>query len=126
MNFINRWIYLAACVGILILLFIITGVLDILIAVLYSRFYTSAAFVVSFVVGGIFATVFAYTYSIAMAPKKNEVARWSILSVVWLTALVFIFPMSALEGGEYKSACMAFGITSALSALLFVKGKVDV
>lgn len=54
---------------------------------------------------------------------KSEFARWSIIIFVCITALLSIFLLSALEGGEYESAFIAFGITLALTTLLFIKGK---
>jgi len=125
MNFIKRWYYLPLGLLVIVILFIVTSLFDIAISVLYSRFYSTAAFVVSFGVGGIFASFLCYTNAIGHAPVKNEFARWSIIILTWITALVFIFPLATLEGGEYKAAFMAYGITMALTTLLFMKGRVD-
>ncbi len=124
MNFSNRFLSLTIGLGIIILLFVITSLFDIVIAVFYSRFYSTAAFIVTFGVGGIFAGVFSYSYAVGYAAVKNNFTRWSVIILIWVTAALFIYPLSVLEGGEYRSAFISFGITLALTTLLFVKGKV--
>lgn len=125
MNFIKHCIYPAVCLGVIILFFTITGLFDIVLAVFYSRFYSTAAFIVTFGVGGVFACIFCYTKAVQFAPAKNEFTRWSIIIFTWIISLLFIFLLSALEGGEYEAAFISFGITLALTTLLFVKGKVE-
>ena len=125
MNFINRWVYLPACLGIIILFFTLTSLFDIVIATFYPRFYSLAAFIVSFGVGGVFACVFCYAKAIDFATVKNEFTRWSVIILIWITALLFIFLLSVLEGGEYEAAFISFGITLALTTLLFIKGSVS-
>ena len=124
MNFIKRWKYLPLCLLIILLTFIATSLLDVVLSAFYPRFYSTALFAVSFGVGGVFAAVLGYGKAITAAPLKNELTRWSTIISIWITALVFIFLLSVLEGGEYKTAFMSFGITMALSTLLFVKGEV--
>lgn len=123
MNLIKRWIYLPVCIGIIILVFVLTSLLDIAISVLYIRFYTTAAFIVSFGVGGIFACFFSYFGAASYASYKNEFTRWSVIVLIWIIALLFIFLLSVLEGGEYKAAFISFGVTLALTTLLFIKDK---
>ena len=125
MNFTNRLLSLLCGLGIIILLFVVTSLFDILIAVFYSRFYTTAAFVVTFGVGGIFASVFSYSIAVGFAMVKNEITRWSVIILIWVTAALFIYPLSVLEGGEYKAAFIAYGVTLALTTLLFIKGKIE-
>ena len=125
MNFSNRFLSLAIGLGTIILLFIITSLLDIVIAVFYSRFYSTAAFIVTFGVGGVFAGVFSYSNAVGYAVIKNEFTRWSVIILIWVTAALFIYPLSVLEGGEYKAAFISYGVTLALTMLLFVKGKVE-
>lgn len=125
MNLIKRWAYLPVGLGVIVLLFVITSLFDVVINVFYPRFYSTAAFIVSFGTGGIFAGVLGYTQAVSWAPVKNEFTRWSIIIMTWIIALLFIFPLSIYEGGEYQAAFIAYGITMALSSLLFVKGKVD-
>ena len=124
MNFNNRFLSLAIGLGTIILLFIITSLLDIVIAVFYSRFYSTAAFIVTFGVGGVFAGVFSYSSAVGYAVIKNEFTRWSVIILIWVAAALFIYPLSVLEGGEYKAAFISYGVTLALTMLLFVKGKV--
>jgi hypothetical protein len=126
MNLIKRWMYLPVCICIIFLFFIIISLFDILLAVFYSRFYSTAAFVVTFGVGGVFAAFFGYAKAAAMAGVKSRFTRWTILILIWITALLFIFLLSALEGGEYKAAFIAYGITLALTSLLFVKGDLEI
>jgi hypothetical protein len=125
MKYSNRLLSLAIAWGIIILLFTITSLFDIVIAVFYSRFYSTAAFVVTFGMGGIFAAIFSYSKAVEYTAVKNEFARWSIIIWIWFTALLFLYPLSALEGGEYRSAFISFGTTLALTTLLFIKGKAD-
>ncbi len=123
MKFSNRLLSLAIALGIIILVFTITSLFDILIAVFYSRFYSVAAFVVTFGVGGVFASIFSYSKAVGYAAVKNELTRWSVIILIWITAALFIYPLSVLEGGEYKAAFISYGITLALTTLIFIKGK---
>ena len=116
---------LLTCLVVIVVLFIIVSLFDIVLAVLYSRFYSTAAFIVTFGVGGVFASTMGYTYAIAQAPAKNEFARWSLILLLVITGLLFFFPLAKIEGGEYEAAFKAYGATMTLSSLLFVKGKVD-
>jgi len=126
MNFMKRWVYLAAGLGMIILLFIATSLFDIVLSVFYARFYTTAAFVVTFGVGGVFGTVCCYMQAIKFAPVKNEFTRWTVIIVIWVASALFIFPLSVLEGGEYQAAFIAYGIAMALSTLLFIKGRIEI
>lgn len=116
---------LSACLAVIVVGFIAISIFDIIMAVLYARFYSTAAFITIFGVGGIFAGLMAYTYGIGAAKEKNETARWSIISLIILTGLLFFFFLARIEGGEYEAAFKSYGITSALSSLLMSKGKVD-
>jgi hypothetical protein len=49
----------------------------------------------------------------------------SIIVLIWITALLFIFLFYVLEGGEYEAAFISFGVTLSLTSLLFVKGKTE-
>jgi len=99
---------------------------DIVLAVFSSRFYSNAAFITVFGVAGVFAACISYINCIAMAPKKNEFARWSLISTLIACGLLIFFFVARIEGGEYEIAFKAFGVTLALASLLFAKGKVDV
>jgi MFS family permease len=125
MNAWKRWRYLFFCMVVIIVVLIATSLLDILLAVLFSRFYTQVLFVVTFGVGGVFAAVLGYMYGIESAPEKNESARWSLITLMIAAGVLFFFLFSEQEGGEYKPAFKAFGVTLALGSLLFMKGKVD-
>ena len=108
---------------IIIIIFIAASLLDILLVFFYPRFYSTAAFIVTFGVGGIFAGVIGYMYPMEKIIEKNETARWSLISMLIITGLIFFFFLAKLEGGEYEPAFKAYGATIALSSLLFVKGK---
>lgn len=125
MHLIKKWGYLPAAIGIVVLAFTLISLFDILIAVFYSRFYSTAAFIVIFGVGGIFAGIYCYSISVSLAPVKNEFTRWSVIILIIITGLAFFFPLASLEGGEYEAAFRSFGVTVALSTLLFTKGKVE-
>jgi hypothetical protein len=125
MNFIKRWRYLPVALVTITGLFIAASLLDIVVATLYSRFYTTAAFVVLFGVAGIFAAFISYTYAIAKAPVKNEFSRWSLIITIIITGLLFFFLLAPLDGGEYDAAFRSFGVTLALSSIFFMKGKIE-
>lgn len=125
MNFIKRWRYLPVVLVVIVLLFVAASLLDIIVAAIYPRFYSTAAFVVVFGVAGIFAAFFSYTYAIALAPVKNEFSRWSVIITMIATGLVFFFFLSALEGGEYEAAFRSYGVTLALTSIIFMKGKIE-
>ena len=116
---------LLVCAGIILLMLIIISLFDILLFFFYSRFYSKAAFIVTFGVGGVFAGIFAYMNSIKLAPEKKETARWSLILSIITLGLLFFFLISKIEGGEYEPAFKSFGITLALTSFLFTKGKVD-
>ena len=96
---------------------------DIVLAALYIRFYSNAAFIVIFGVGGIFAAVLGYQAGMDRAAVKNEMTRWSLVSLIVIMGLLFFFLLAKLEGGEYEAAFKAFGITMALTCILFIKEK---
>jgi hypothetical protein len=125
MNLSNLWKSLLTCLLVIVVIFIGVSILDIILSVLYARFYSDAAFIVTFGVGGVFAGVLGYMYGIDAANEKNETARWSLIIFLALMGVVFFFPLSAIGGGEYLVAFKAYGITMALSGFIFVKGKVD-
>ena len=123
MNFTNRLFSLLIGLGGVITLFTLTSLFDIVIASIYPRFYSAAAFIVTFGVGGVFACIFSYSWAVGYAAVKNEFTRWSVIILIWVTAALFIYPLSVLEGGEYKAAFISYGVTLALTTLLFIKGK---
>jgi len=125
MGFFHRWKYLLAAVVVILVAFVATSIFDVVAAVVNLRFYSTAAFITIFGVGGIFAGLISYVTSIGLAPEKNESARWSIIAVMIGSGLLFFFPLATVEGGEYEAAFKSFGVTLALSSLLFMKGKID-
>jgi hypothetical protein len=123
-SFSPLWTVLTT-VAIILLMFVIVSVLDIILAVLNSRFYSTAAFIVIFGVGGVFACIFAYLKAIEMAKLKNEWSRWYIISTIILTGIAFFFPFAKIEGGEYKAAFKAYGLMVTLTTIIFMRGKID-
>jgi len=103
--------------------FVSTSLFDIVLVFFFPRFYSNAAFITTFGVGGIFAGVIGYMNGMERSVKKNETARWGFISLLIMTGLLFFFLLAKIEGGEYEPAFKAFGATMALSSLLFVKGK---
>ncbi|MCX6317051.1 MAG: hypothetical protein NTW29_07160 [Bacteroidetes bacterium] len=116
---------LLACLAVIVIGFVAFSLFDIVIAVLNTRFYSPAAFITIFGVGGIFAGLMAYTYGISAIKTKNELARWSLIGTIIVLGAIFYFLLARIEGGEYEIAFKSYGITSALSSLLMAKGKVD-
>lgn len=114
---------LLATTAAIIIVLVAVSLLDILIAVFYLRFYTSAAFAATFGVGGVFAAVLGYTYGIEQDTGKNELTRWAIIIFLFLCGLLFFFLLAKIEGGEYELAFKAYGATLALSSFLFVRDK---
>jgi hypothetical protein len=109
---------------IIVIIFTLTSLFDIFISVIYSRFYSTAAFIVTFGVGGIFASFFAYTNSIKYTPG-NKRARWMLIAFMVITGILFAYPLSVIEGGEYQPAFVSFAVTLALTSFLFIKGDLD-
>lgn len=120
-----RWKYLLACAGMILATFVAFSILDVIVAVRGMRFYSNAAFITVFGVGGIFAGMLSYINCIDMAPQKNEFARWSLIATIIGMGALFFFLLSELEGGEYRVPFKAFGVTTAACTLLFMKGKID-
>ncbi len=118
-------IALLLAIGVLLLMFVIVSLFDIVLAILNTRFYSTAAFITIFGVGGVFAGVFAYSKAIAYTTHKNEKNRWAIISIIILTGLLFFFPLAKLEGGEYKAAFKSYGLMLALTTIIFMRGKIE-
>jgi hypothetical protein len=114
-----------ACLTVIVVGFIAISLFDIVLAVLYARFYSNAAFFTTFGIGGVFAGLMAYTYGISVAKNKNETARWTLIGLLMGIGLLFFFFLARLEGGEYEAAFKAYGLTTGLSPLLMAKGKPD-
>ncbi len=114
-----------AAMAVVLLTLVAVSVFDIFLAVFNRRFYSTAAFIVLFGVGGVFAAVFAYMEGIKRAKEKNETARWSLILTLICLGALFFFLLSRLEGGEYGPAFKAFGLMTALTSFIFLKGKPD-
>jgi hypothetical protein len=112
-------------VGVIIAVLVAVSLLDILLVFFNPRFYSNALFITTFGVGGVFATVLAYMMSVERSLIKDEFARWSLIILLIVAGAAFWFILSRLEGGEYEAAFKAFGLTMALSTILFMKGKVE-
>jgi hypothetical protein len=111
---------LIAATACIIITLIAVSIVDIFISVLFSRFYSSVAFIVTFGIGGMFAAVLAYMYAKDQMTNRDEMSRWMIILWIILAGILFFFPFANLEGGEYASAFKAYGATLALGSLLFV------
>lgn len=114
-----------AAIFTIFLVFVITSLFDVILVFFFPRFYSTAAFITTFGVGGIFAGTMGYMNGMERAVKKNETARWGFISLLICIGLLFFFLLAKMEGGEYEPAFKAFGATMALSSLLFIKGKPD-
>ena len=123
MHFFNRWKYLAVGLGIILIVFVATSLLDVVLAVIHSRFYSMGALIAIFGVGGVFAGVFCYTGAIDFSPDKTQFSRRSVLILMVASGLAFFFLLATFESDEYAIAFKSFGVTLALSSLLFLKEK---
>lgn len=112
---------IAACV--IIIVFVAVSLLDVLVSVLYARFYSTAAFITTFAVGGVFAAVLGFQAGVDTAAKKDEMTRWGLIVFLIGSGLLYFLVLSKLEGGEYEAAFKGYGVTLALGSLFFVKGK---
>lgn len=108
---------------IIIIVFVGISLLDVFISVIYARFYTTAALVTTFGVGGIFAAVFGFQYGAEANTAKDEKTRWSLILFMLVAGLLFFFLLASMEGGEYEAAFKGFGITLSLGGFLFSRGK---
>jgi hypothetical protein len=124
MKLISNGKGLFSVLGIVLFMFVVVSLLDIVVAVLYSRFYSTAAFIVTFGVGGVFAAFFAFTTGIGQTKEKTEQVRWSLIILLIVCGLLFFFPLATLEGGEYKAAFKAYGVMLCITTFLFMKGDV--
>lgn len=124
MKWPGNFLALLVCACTIILTFVAASVLDIVIAVISARFYTSLTFIVLFGVAGIFAAALGYMTSISYVRQKNETARWTLILFILGSGLLFFFWLSRIEGGEYEAAFKSYGATMALASLLFSRGKV--
>lgn len=123
MHFLNRWKYLAVGLAIILIAFVAASLLDVVLALIHPRFYSMGALIAIFGVGGVFAGVFCYTGAIDFSPDKTQFSRRSLLILMVATGLVFFFPLATFESDEYAIAFKSFGVTLALSSLLFLKEK---
>lgn len=126
MNIIKYWKSILIAIIVIIVMFILISIADIVLSVLSSRFYSNAAFIVIFGVGGVFAALFAYSYGMGMAAVKNSWARWSVIITIIISGVLFFFLLSVLEGGEYEPAFKSYGISLVLGTLLAAKAKVEI
>jgi membrane-bound acyltransferase YfiQ involved in biofilm formation len=125
MNLVKKGKGLLVCTATILVVFVAVSFLDIIIAVLYARFYSNAAFIVTFGVGGIFAAVFGYMNGISAMDVQDEQSRWTLIIFMLIMGLVFFFPLARLEGGEYEAAFKGFGATLSMAGFLFAKGKIE-
>jgi hypothetical protein len=121
MQFGNWFISLLLGLGVILLMFIMISIFDIVLSVLYTRFYSTASFVATFGVGGVFACIFSFSQAVEYAAVKDEFTRRSVTIMILVTAALFIYPLSVLEGGEYQAAFISYGITLALTSILYIK-----
>jgi hypothetical protein len=115
---------LLICLAVIVACFIAVSLFDIVVAVVNLRFYSTAAFITLFGVGGVFAAFLANSYALT-GTKKTTAERWTVLITIFAAAFAFFFPLAAIEGGEYAPAFKAYGITLALTCLIIWKTKMD-
>ncbi len=101
--------------------FVVASILDIIIAVLRSRFYSEAAFVVTFAVAGIFAACIAYINISEMPAYKSSATHYTILGLLMGCGLLFFLLLARLEGGEYEVAFKGYGAALFFTSFLFFR-----
>ena len=107
-------------------MFTVASIGDILVDVTYPRFYSFALFIVLFGVSGIFAAFFCY--AAAMQTITGDDKRHNanvVVTIIIVFALLFIFLLAQLEGGEYKPAFISFGVTLGLTCWFVKKQDLD-
>lgn len=100
---------------------IAASLLDIVLAVLKSRFYTEVAFVITFAVAGIFAASVAYIYVSDIPAYKSTTTHYLIIILLICCGLLFFWPLARLEGGEYEVPFKGYGAALAGTSLLFFR-----
>lgn len=112
-------------ITVVIIMLVAVSIFDILLAVVYSRFYTSALFAITFAVAGIFAGFFSYAYGTKLHKENAGKARWPVTAMIVLTGIIFCFLIAPLEGGEYEVPFITFGIALIAGALFVNWLKID-
>jgi peptidoglycan/LPS O-acetylase OafA/YrhL len=125
MTAVKKIIPLIVAVCYIVLVLVAVSLLDVLLVFIFPRFYSTALFITTFGVGGIFAGGMGFMAGTSSAVKKDEWTRWSLIILIAGIGLLFFLFLSNLEGGEYEPAFKAYGITMVMSMLLFVRGKVE-
>lgn len=110
----------------IIITFVAISLFDVVLSIFHPRFYSTAAFITIFGVGGVFAAFYSYGVAISFAKVKTNALRWSILITLILAGLLFFLLLARLEGGEYEPAFKAFGVTLVLTSLFIGKSKIDI
>jgi hypothetical protein len=114
---------IATCIVVVFFVFFMTAVFDILMSALSPRFYSVAGYLCIFSLGGIFASVQAYTYGMDISDEQDGMARWTTISAIIIIALLFFFYLSHVEANAYQFAFKAFGATLGPVCLLYSKVK---
>ncbi len=109
------------CTGIIFSGLLAASLIDIVLAALMPRFYTTAAFVLIFGVVGIIATLLSYITVTEYGEKQGMQLKWPIIIFHLIIGILLFFLIARLEGGEYKIAFQSYGITTAFSSFLFAK-----
>ena len=109
----------------LVALFLLVSLVDVVMIFLYPRFYSLLLFICSFGVAGVFAGLFAYGAGRQQIPSINRRQETLVFALVSLMGILFVFPLSLLEGGEYEPAFKAYGIGTLLGSFLVYRLKPD-
>lgn len=123
MNNLRKWLYLPGCLCLVMLGFLGASLLDIGISVIYSRFYTSWAFLACYVVAGIITGSLGYVMGMDWAPPHSGFAHRAVHITLIGGGLLFLLLFAKLEGGGYEAAFRCYGSGVIGGALLFWKYK---
>ncbi len=111
------------CLGIIIAGLVLASLLDIVLAALMPRFYSTAAFIVIFGVAGIIVSLLCFVTATDLGNKPGMKLKWPIIIFLACTGIIFFTLLAKFEGGEYRAAFQSYGVTLALSSFIFVKEK---
>lgn len=119
----NRFKAFSTSLSAIIVVFVFVSIIDLIIAMINVRYYTSIPFIVTYGISGMFAAVFGFYYGKQMMPSVNKNETWYLIGFQVITGLSCFFIFGKLEGGDYEAAFKSFGAALALGSLLFIKDQ---
>lgn len=122
----NYWKSIIVAIIGIIVIFVCISIFDVVLSIFSRRFYSNAAFIAIFGVGGVFAAFLSYSYAMGVSAVKNKVARWTILVTMIIVGALFFLLLAQMEGGEYEMAFKAFGVMVVATSLFLGWAKIEI